>query len=235
VWYTNFNDLRPFIIGLVLGIAACTDPTADELNGYPEKIDFENPAVRQQSIYIGLEGESYWSRDESAGCWNFTTDTLVVEITDKTSNGFVVCETLIREPGGRYSTLVDTSRDYVILIQNDTLVAPYSMIEMRSFLFGDFPFLGSLFFPLSNFKDHQVYILGWRTSHPKDGCYQEGYIENYQGLARTYKRLNVVIDNCAMMVDGPGYTWIYSRTAGMVRTYTVSAWFGNGWGWELLN
>lgn len=223
-------------MGLILGLAACVDPAADELGDYPDKINFVKPAVGQRSIYIGFEGESYWSQEDSACCWNFTTDTLLVEITEKTSNGFVVNETLIRESGGRYSTLIDTTNDYEMLVQNDTLViASTVLVGTRSFLFGTSPFSGGFTFPLTDFTDFEVYIWGWRTSHPKKGCYQEGFVEDYQGLARTYDRLHVVIDNCAMMVDGPGYTWIYSRQAGIVRTFTVSAWFGNGWGWELLN
>ena len=235
MWYTSFSSLRLITVGLILTLAACTDPDADEADDYPENISFGNPAVGQQSIYIGFEGESYWSREGSDHYGNFTGDKLVVEITGKTSNGFVVDETLRREAGGRYSVLTDTTRKYVILIQNDTLIAPYSMIEMSSFLFGDRAFLGSSYIPLADFTGHQVYILGWRTSHPKEACYQEGYTVDYQGLAQSYDQLNVVIDNCAMLVDGPGYTWIYSRQAGMVRSFTVIGDLGSGMGWELLN
>ena len=63
---------------------------------------------------------------------------------------------------------------------------------------------------------------------------RSGFVENFTLFGETYERLNVIVDDTAMQVDGPGQTFVYAEESGIVRSAGSSAWTGVGWGWDLL-
>ena len=88
--------------------------------------------------------------------------------------------------------------------------------------------------PLVNIVTPKVEILGWKTSLNYCECRQTGYTENYTLFGKTYPRLNVLVENSSMAVDGNGETYVYSKSNGIVRFSTYSWWTQSGVGWDLL-
>jgi len=80
---------------------------------------------------------------------------------------------------------------------------------------------------LSSFKQNEVSIEGWQII-PFCHYNKEAYSENYD-------RLNVLVRNLWMQVDGGGITKIYNKTSGIVRysNYGIS-WIHKLNGWDLL-
>ena len=203
-----------------------------------------------QNKAIAFEGENY--RADTSLTWAYTGDTVVVEIDQLKGlyNWFHVTERLT--PGSPYFKSSrdrylapfygKTESDYFIEARDDSLYFHFyiknSQHSFISFLFGVYPDWEILHdlpkLPLLKIEGTRADTLGWKTTLPYCECYQEGYLQNFQHISGEYLRLNIVIDDEAMRGDGPGITWIYSRAAGLVRTYVVNWWTQKCVGWDLL-
>jgi hypothetical protein len=62
-----------------------------------------------------------------------------------------------------------------------------------------------------------------------------GQKSRYLGLfGVNYPFLNVLVENSPMATDRNGETYVYNKTAGLVRFSTYSYWTDGGPGWDLL-
>lgn len=206
-----------------------TDVPLTESNG----IRFDYPAVGQVSQYLGLSGEMYYTNDYDQ--YEYSDDTLRLEIVGKDNNGYKVAETLhyVDEVHSWLDVEKDSTYYYYLQISNDTLhlvSIGYPYLRSRIFSYE----VSGQGLPLKAITSPKVDILGWKTSFPYCECLQQGYTEHYTLFGQEYGRLNVIVENSPMAVDGAGSTYVFSKAFGIVRFSTYSWWTQSGYGWDLL-
>lgn len=197
------------------------------------RLRFDTPAIGQKSTYIALRAKNYFNPDSIA--FEYLTDTLVVEIVDQTDDFFVINEYLTPGSASRHGmgneSFPDSTFTYQIKVTGGTLrVMDIGNDYVQSRLFQFY----NRTVPLNAIAAPEVDIRGWKTSFPYCECYNEGFTTNYEQLARRYDRLNVVMDDVDMQLDGVGHTFLYSKKYGLVRKTVVSWWTQEGQGWDLL-
>lgn len=216
---------------------------------YPENV-FTTLKAGVQNKYIAFEGVNY--RADSSLTWAYTGDTVIVETVDHDgpNNWIHVIEKLtsgsayLKLPLNRYRAPFygRTESDYFIEQRNDSLFFHFylkngqnSFISLIFGIYSDWRVSNDLpKLPLQPIRKTHADTLGWKTTLPYCECYQQGYLEDFHHISGEYGRLNVVIDDVAMQGDGPGTTWIYSKNAGLIRTYVVDWWTQKSIGWDLL-
>lgn len=207
----------------------CSDPMPSS-----DRIRFDQPAIGQTSRYLGLLGEDYFTADFDH--YSYTDDTLVLEIVAKDNNGFKVRETL-RSVGDVDPWMAgeqDSVYYYYFRVADDTLkvtpVGSADYIRSRIFTYG----AGTKGLGLKDIDNQQVEIKGWKTDLDYCECDREAYTLNYEQFGVSYDRLNVVVNNFFMAIDGPGETYVYSQKSGIVRFSQYGWWTQSGYGWDLL-
>lgn len=226
---------QPIIfLALFALLSACKkDSPLDVPDPASNRIRFDALAVGQVNQYIGLSGEAYYTNDYDQ--FEYSDDTLRLEIVAKDNNGFKVAETL------HYVDTVhnwldwdkDSTYYYYLRVSNDTLrVKPIGTPYLRSRIFTYN--LSEEGLPLKKIESPEVEILGWKTSFNYCECRQTGYAENYTLFGKKYDRLNVIVENSAMALDGNGETYVFSKPFGIVRFSTYGWWTQSGYGWDLL-
>ena len=220
-----------FLAAILAGCHLLVDPD-DGPTSAGNRINFSNLKVGQESRYLYLAGDNY--RDQATNDFHYTGDTLVVRITAVTDSGFLVEEFIT--PGspirntGQSNEWLDSTFPYLLKADAGLLrVVPFEREWLETKLFP-----GTDALALSPIPDPQIGINGWKTTAPYCECYHQGYAQNVEILGHNYPRLNVVVDDRFMQVDGPGTTYLYSAEDGMVRSTQVSWWTGTGQGWDLL-
>ena len=218
---------------LIFTLAGCDSMTDDHSapeNGHA--IDFSALNVGQESSYVRFEGEDY--RDTENLNFEYTPDTLVVQVVQATEGGYVFMEYL--RPGSRGLVendafyMPDSIRYLVSIVDDQLRVSGIDQLYHLSHLFWNYQEA----LPLEDTQENEVDIRGWKTSLPFTELYRSGYVVDFQLFGKTYSRLNVVVDDTDMQVDGPGKTFLYSIEEGIVRSSSASAWTGHGWGWDRL-
>ncbi|MBL7774579.1 MAG: hypothetical protein JNK89_01170 [Saprospiraceae bacterium] len=219
-------------VASLLFTACCKDqPEPPAQSGDP--IRFDKLAVGQTSAYLGLLGENYYQNGSDD--FSYTDDTLVLTVIAEDGKGFKIAETL------RYTGDVDpwmaAEKDsayfYYLKVENDSLkILPDGTSSVQSRLFDYTVSRAGL--PLKNIASPEVTLTGWKTSFPYCECFRTAYAVDYTLFGLKYDRLNVVVDNTFMQVDGPGSTYVFARKYGLVRYSTYSWWTQSGYGWDLL-
>jgi hypothetical protein len=224
----------PFFFAAFLAFSACRDvrPNFPEPEpGVP--IRFDHMAVGQQSRYLGLWGEAYYSPQTDN--FGYTDDTLMLEIVGNHPQGFLVSEHF-RYVGGVLPWLEydkDSVYQYYLKVEGDTLrIRPFSGNYVRSRIFHYNASGNGL--SLSPNSSPKIEIEGWKTDLSYCECFRKGFTEDYTLFGETYPLLNVQVDNSSMAFDGNGETFVYSKENGIVRSSTYSWWFQSGIGWDLL-
>ena len=231
----TINMKKPVIfLALFVALFACKK---ERLPDVPvpasHHIRFDLPAVGQVSKFIGLSGEEYLSSNNDL--FEYSDDTLRLEIVAKDAIGYKVKESL------HYNDAVqeylewdkDSVYHFYLKISNDTLYAvPAGMLYVQSRLFG-FQ-ITEHGIPLKKILSPKVEIDGWKTSFNYCECYRTAYTENYTLFGKLYERLNVVVENSPMALDGSGETYVYDKSSGIVRASTYGWWTQSGYGWDLL-
>lgn len=211
-------------------IAACH--TDSQPASQAPAIQFEAMAVGQKSHYIALLGYDYYSTKDT---FVYTDDTLQLEIIAQDNNGYLIEETFqyVGDVSPWFEFEKDSIRRYYVKIRNDTLqFTPVGSPYLESHIFTYQTSQSGL--PLADFSSPKIDIHGWKTSLDYCECRRTGYTEDYTLFGEHYDRLNILIANAPMAVDGNGDTYVYSRNKGIVRFSTYSWWFQNGYGWDLL-
>ena len=199
----------------------------------PDKISFENMAVGQKSKYLELTGEGYYSHNTDS--FVYTDDSLSLEIISQDANGFLVEER--DHYTGTVSNWLEYEKDsvyyYYFKVENDTLkIKPKNNPYLRSRIFGYH--VGHTGLPLAEYTNNPIEIQGWLTSVPYCECYHDGYTKDFTLFDETYDRLNVIVQDSPMALDGNGETYLWSKQHGIVRFVTYSWWTQTGHGWNLL-
>ncbi len=225
---------QPFLV-LALFIflaAACHKDGPVEPTPKTPSIRFGAMEVGQKSRYLGLLGAEYYSSLDS---FFYTQDTLQLEIIGHDDNGYLVEETY--RYAAPVSPLLEYEKDsifrYYFQVVNNTLqVKQVGSTYIHSRIFG---YLGGMQgLPLSDISSPKLEIGGWKTSLNYCECHQIGYAEAYRLFGQLYPRLNILVENSPMALDGNGETYIYSKSNGIVRFSTYSWWTQTGYGWDLL-
>ncbi len=220
----------------LLYIGGCSSPNSPVQEGV-KTISFSQLAVGQQSTYIKFIGYGYFSPDSNR--YEYMNDTITVKITGKTSNAFVIkeyyspfSETLIKI---RHKEIfLDSTAQYLATVRNDSIIFYKETDNYFYSILFDF-IVGELKFDLKDFKAEKADKNGWKTTLSYCECYKEAYTQNFELFGKIYDRLNIIMNDTQMQVDGPGKTYIYSARDGMVRTYIVNWWNQTGIGWDLLS
>ncbi len=198
-----------------------------------EPINFCGLAIGQEVRYLRFRGYQYGHPD-SEDNYAYLDDTLVLKIIDEDELGFLVEEyyspgSAVRNGGdATFAFLPDSILYYHIRLNNDTLQIPDpagSFLTSRVFFSRNF-FLGQL--------SGEAEIIGWQTSFPYHENYREGMVASWELFGQEYINLRLLVDNQAMAVDGPGYTFAYHPTDGLIRSVTYSWWTQEGGGHDLL-
>lgn len=197
-----------------------------------ERINFANLQVGQTSRYLGLNGNGYASVED---IFDYSDDTLNLVITGHDNQGYLVKESLDYQ-GDLNPWLVpdkDSVYQYYLNARNDTLrITPRNGNFVFSRIFAYL--INKQGIPLQSITQQKLAIGGWKTDLPYCECRQIGYAENYMLFGTAYTRLNIIVENSDMALDGNGETYMFSPEAGIVRASTYSWWTQNGIGWDLL-
>ncbi len=225
-----------FFLSLLAFLSACKkDEPYYAPQSVPGHIRFDTLAVGQVSRYLCLNGRHYYTISFD-GYFEYTDDTLQLEIVAQDANGFKVAETL--HYAGAVNTWIDgpwmdSTYYYYLRVSNDTLrIIPVNTNYAYSRIFAFHARHDGI--PLQKKESVEVKIKDWRTTFPSYADRFEGHVENYTQFGKTYDYLNVIVENSGMAADGNGETYIFSKPFGIVRFSTYGSWTGEGYGWDLL-
>jgi len=213
------------VISLLYSCSNTSSPTPPVVNH--TDINFGNLQTGQKSYYVRWTGNDLM--DTINNSIQYINDTLKVEIVSKDSLGFKLVESLtagsLSKGTGLYADIPDT---FYLNVVDDTLKMNKSN---SSIIFG-----WNNVFPLQDFTTNEGKDYGWKNSLSwlSDTT---GYVLNHKQFGNVYSRLNVIVKNKPMMVDGPGTTILYTKTAGLVRISQYGGFvaINGGRGWDLLN
>lgn len=186
------------------------------------RINFQSPQVGQESRYLAFEGLKPY---EQQPVLRYLNDTLVVRITGQTGAIFQIEEYQTSEPAIRLRHSFE--------VQADTLfvdITPRSNYP-DSWLFNA---AGRLKMPLKTLSSPVVPMQSWNVRPFYQNAPGLGMVLNYEQFGTIYNNLTIYHDYSAMTYDGPGYYFLYSKAAGVVRTVYFNPWQGRGLGWDLL-
>jgi hypothetical protein len=232
-------------IGLLV-LTGCSKD--DEVKPLPEVgsnlIDLNAMQVEQTNQYVLLLGEEYYKQD-AYHAYDYVPDTLVVEIIEKNGDQFKWREYLTDYSASKDSSVNvwggDRIIEYWTYIAGDTLWIDASEGEHYStFLFHHISFktwTSSDYImpvPLSEFTGIEADVVGWKTTLPYGESFREAFDPEFSLFDVDYEKVNILIDNIPMQVDGNGKTYVYNKAHGMIRTSTYSWWTSTGYGWDLL-
>jgi hypothetical protein len=211
------------------GAAGCDDGS-DPAQG---RIRFDDLAVGQQSRYAVLVGAEYGNPRESR--FEYVDGVLLAEIVAEDDSGFRVREAFEvpvqqHEDGPLSALEPDVAYEYHLRVDGDDLVVRVDD-DQRSRLF---PRSEERPLPLGDIATPRTEVSGWATARPYCECYEQAYVADGEIRGTTYDRLNVVIDDEWMQVDGPGFTKIYAADHGLVRSTTYDWWRRRGVGFDLI-
>ena len=197
-------------------------PGCEDTGLAPKYVNFYAMSVGQQSKFVRFAGIDYFS-SSGAGV-SYQPDTLLLEVSAQQGNGFILSE---RFNSRLVTYLLMQSAESFTILRADTLYGNDPQI---------FPvWVGKPLTLANRSTSQEIYLVGRHTSVEPCECNAEGSIADYTHLGRQFGRVNVLVKNWGMRGDGPGYTVIYSPTAGIIRSSAVSPWPPNeARGWSIL-
>jgi hypothetical protein len=195
---------------LALAIAAgCGDDGPDPRTGDP--IRFDALAVGQESRYAVLVGEGYIDANQST--FRYVDGELAVEVVGEDDAGFLVRESFVAPVDVGESEELDSLDpdevfEYHLRVDGDALDVIHDDEEPGSRLFAQW---SSTELRLDDIPGPETDIFGWKTTLDYCECYEEAFVGDGDINGAVYDRLNVVVDNQDMEVDGPGATGSTAR------------------------
>ncbi len=200
-----------------------------------EKISFEHPQVGQKSLYLLLKGEDYKSNHNFN--FSYVNDTLAAEIVAKNEKGYLVKEYLTPGSaslnGENNVAFADSAIYYYLDFQGDLLFLHQVQERLTSRIYF-FQFSNEQFLLLAGRRELQVGIKGWKTDLPYSTDKIDAFTSNMELLNAQYDTLNIAIDNRPLKTREPGFTHIFSKKYGLVRSSHYSWYTSKGFGWDLL-
>lgn len=228
-----------------IGFTSCSDESdkepefEDPLKDIPDKgpMNFESPEIGQRSRFVLFEA-TYSTLTEEVD-FTYHPDTLVMAITDRSSETWIVTEFLTK---GSNARLRPTNSPWGSV--SDSVFVSNLVIDDDSIQFSrpgnswvSFTILKEQKFPLTLVSDdfpENVGGLPHFTGYLTTLRWME-YVKNYERLGKTFDRLNIYFDYRDVATDGSGLTILYGPTDGLVRMAWVNPWTPDvAAGWDLI-
>lgn len=204
------------------------------------KVRFDELEVGQRSRYKLFEVTNV-AMPES---YDYTDVILVLTVTEETSDGFVLVESF--EEGHELPEDwiwgdSDVEQEYLLRVSpgKENLEIKGKGGSIGSWIFSRYARgedWGQL--PLDPPDGPATQITGWQTDLGFCECRRTGLVSSFDLFDVTYQNLSVVMDDSATGSDGPGFTHVYSRDDGVVRStmyhFYTSFVPPDGIGWDLL-
>ena len=239
-----------YLIALCFVCITCSDgdsepdpvpPLKDEfvnpLEGLPDEgpINFQNPSIGQRSRFVLFEAE--YKRPAGDVVFNYLTDTLVIAITGKKSEDWIIKEFLTEGSASRLP-IEDTYWGFMA----DSVFLSYLHLDADSIYFYRAPqqwFITFAFhqdqkFPLSLVSDDFPENPNGLPLFGSSGIRWMEFTKDFVRPGKSFDRLNMYFNYIEMRGDGHGYTYLYSPSDGLVRIAWISAWHlddAAGWDW----
>ena len=215
----------------VVIFAACKDPQIGPDDDQKPKddagyIQFESPAVGQQSSYAHFYANGYWEATPLP--IKYTRDTIHWEITKQINrNTFEITERLSGEFFGADAT--------IRVLRTITFVKEIDRVRLTTDRSISSPLLGykdTLEISLGNAKEYP--FTDWRIGENNSIDPYSGYVSKYFVKDKEYDRLDVYSDFTPTAYDGMGLIFAYNSNYGVVRHYGMNPWVGDVSGFDLI-
>lgn len=226
------------LLSIILLLSACSkpEPHTQNITTNPpvNMLGLDELEIGDEFYYQLFILEDYW--DETNSNFEYTKDTLVLEVCGINDGKFVISERLTA------NSAIFNDPDNIYYWNADTIFTNYWILQNDSLLFeqkGNNTFFSHLFLnqprplSLSEFSTNETEIVGWRIIETGNWD-QEYFVLNGEIGGFTYPFMNVFVDNYGTALDGPGFMYFYNRPEGILRTATYSSWTGTGFGWERI-
>lgn len=217
--------MRIILILLLLCLVGCDSASPDPEDFEDTSIDFSALEVGQESRYVSFEGGSTY--DPENAVFEYINDTLIVEVIERNGNEFIFLETVL--PGQSLRFWEDSLRYRVTVAEDFLAISSLDGERTRSNLF-----LIADPIPLTPLEENQAELEGIVLTTAVQDLEQSGFVLNHTQQGVYFGRLNFVVDASSIVFDGPAYTVVYNKKAGIVRAFSVSPWTGTGFGWDLV-
>jgi hypothetical protein len=210
----------------------------DPLKGLPDKgpIRFDDPQIGQRSHYVFFKATENNTTHEVT--FDYIPDTLVLAITDKEVDKFVVKEFLTNGSNSKTSdngSWVSVAKSVFVrhLVVNSDSAYFFKPAEADPF---SFVFVGeSRTIPLLPVGDPAPLNVDCLPELDYASTLWMQYTVNYSQFGQTFEHLNNYFDYRPMSTDGSGFMYAYGPSFGLVRWTWVSYWsLGHADGWDLI-
>ena len=235
--YKIMKKVSILLISMFIFLMACqkTNPDSPNQNPIP-MLGFDDLEVGDKFQYELFLADDYF--DDNNSSYTILADTLVLEVEGITEDGkFIISErftesSTIFNSGDIYYYGADSVYTNLWVVENNSLL----LEEKDHNGFTSHLFLSSSpSLSLENFSGTEAEIFGWKARVVDSQGSGNLFIKNGIIGNNVYEHINVVVNNGAMVADGPGFTFFYNREDGMLRTSRYSAWTGAGVGWERIS
>lgn len=185
--------------------------------------------------YVYAAGEDF--RDPTNLDFEYTGDTLVLEVVDQVEGQFVIRES-ITESSNMHKSVEpyffnkDTIYENFWFVFNDQLTIRTTGMNIFP---GSHLLFDNINLPLNVFDEMELTYDGWKPKESFDNIFsKEAYTKNLELHGTTYDFLNVWVNLLGLQVDAPGKLYTYSKEQGIVRTTLFYARLKNGYNWERI-
>lgn len=237
------HSFRLLLLWLCL-FFACSKPDL-EPTGEPcaDPISFDNPIipgnlqVGQRNRYLLFRGSQYAS--PSGDNFEYLPDTLIVEVSEKNSKGFLfkeyfTCGSVPVENAPWLLIYADSAMIHQVSLVNDSLWFQPDPKFGTCCTNSRLTFQRSVKLPLQRVTKPETAILGWKTTQQYAEKNRMAFIQNASLLNKTWPFLNAAILDGDMATDGPGFTCLYDSEYGIARCVYYSWWTQQGYGFDYL-
>ena len=210
----------------------------DPLAGLPDKgpVRFDDPQIGQRSHYVFFKATEDNTTHEVN--FDYIPDTLVLAITDKEVDKWVVKEFLTNGSNSKTSDKglwVTVAQSVFVrhLTVNDDSAYFFKPAEADPF---SFVFVGvSRTIPLKPIGDPAPLNVACLPRLEYASTLWMQYTVNYSQFGQTFQHLNNYFDYRPMATDGSGFMYAYGPSFGFVRWTWVNYWsLGYAEGWDLI-
>ncbi len=226
-----------FITVLITLSVSCSDDGTvgkekqDPLEGLPDEgaVSLKNPVIGQRSRYVHFR--AFNKTDTEDIRFEYTTDTLVMAVTGKESDRWILKEFITDG-----STFLSSDTVFTLSLQIESDSASFadpSDGRYYSNFFG-IPPGESIKFPMSLIAEPSTEN---PTCSPFESLYSNEmeFARNYSQFGQTFNHLNILQDYTMTATDGPGLMYVYSPADGFVRMTVFNPWVSEEvTGWDLI-
>ncbi len=208
---------------------------------WKQDMDLMNLEKGQIFRYVLLLGSDYYHSDT----FYYSGDTLQLEVLEVNGDSLLISERITDLSNMKfeedYSYDWYNDRDAVHtnywILRNDSLIFEPVSGRFKSHLISydhitDIPYNINL--SLRLFNEEEVEITGWKTSYPYTEDHVELFTNNYSLFGNQYERLNINIYNPRLGSDAFGFTTVYSKDYGIIKTSKYLFFTKSGIGWDKL-